>query len=73
MSRETLRAIAVAMRGLPPMQRAVMTLRDVGLPAEETSYLFGISEADQRVLLHRAPSRVRTALESHLKESEVSP
>jgi RNA polymerase sigma-70 factor (ECF subfamily) len=72
-SRETLRAIAVAMEGLPPTQRAVMTMRDVeGLPAEETCQLLGISEANQRVLLHRARSRVRTALESYLNESEVS-
>ena len=44
-------------------QRAVITLRDlVGLPATEVCELLEISEGNQRVLLHRARARVRTAL-----------
>jgi RNA polymerase sigma-70 factor (ECF subfamily) len=44
-------------------QRAVITLRDlVGLPATEVCELLDISEANQRVLLHRARTRVRSAL-----------
>ena len=44
-------------------QRAVITLRDlVGLPAAEVCELLEISEGNQRVLLHRARARVRTAL-----------
>jgi len=66
-SRETLQAIAGAMETLPPMQRAVMTMRDVeGLEPEETCQVLGISEANQRVLLHRARSKVRSALERYL-------
>ncbi len=73
-SRETLAAIAEAMEALPPMQRAVMTMRDVeGLASDETCRILGVSEANQRVLLHRARSKVRKALESYLREDEVSP
>ncbi len=73
-SRETLEAIASALEKLPPMQRAVMTMRDVeGLGSDETCQVLGISEANQRVLLHRARSKVRKALESYLHEGEVSP
>ena len=44
-------------------QRAVITLRDlVGLTAAETCELLEITDGSQRVLLHRARARVRTAL-----------
>ena len=70
-SRETMQAIARAMETLPPMQRAVMTMRDVeGLDSEETCQVLGISEANQRVLLHRARSKVRSALEDYMSEGE---
>jgi RNA polymerase sigma-70 factor (ECF subfamily) len=73
-SQETLRTIARAMEALPPTQRAVMTMRDVeGLGSEETCQVLGISEANQRVLLHRARSKVRAALESYMHGGEVSP
>ena len=73
-SREALEAIAAAMHTLPPAQRAVMTMRDVeGLDHQETCQLLGLSEGNQRVLLHRARSKVRKALESYLREGEVSP
>jgi RNA polymerase sigma-70 factor, ECF subfamily len=73
-SRETLAAIQRAMEKLPTMQRAVMTMRDVeGLGSEETCQVLGISEANQRVLLHRARSRIRKALEGYMREGEVSP
>ena len=72
-SRETLAAIRAAMENLPPTQRAVMTMRDVeGLGSEETCQVLGISEANQRVLLHRARSKVRKALEGYMCEGEVS-
>jgi RNA polymerase sigma-70 factor (ECF subfamily) len=48
---------------LPAAQRSVIGLRDlVGLSAAEVCELLGISEGNQRVLLHRARARVRTAL-----------
>jgi RNA polymerase sigma-70 factor, ECF subfamily len=52
---------------LPPAQRAVLVLRDVeGLSAAEACRLLELSEGNQRVLLHRARSKVRAALERHL-------
>jgi RNA polymerase sigma-70 factor (ECF subfamily) len=49
----------------------VITLRDlVGLPAAEVCELLGVSDANQRVLLHRARSRVRTALLPLVEVSE---
>jgi RNA polymerase sigma-70 factor, ECF subfamily len=52
-----------AVEQLSPDQRAVITLRDlVGLPAAEVCELLDLSDANQRVLLHRARARVRTAL-----------
>jgi RNA polymerase sigma-70 factor (ECF subfamily) len=49
---------------LPPAQRAVVTLRDVEcLDASEVCNALDITETNQRVLLHRARSRVRAALD----------
>jgi RNA polymerase sigma-70 factor (ECF subfamily) len=54
---------------LPPNQRLVITLRDVqGFDAGEVCQLLGVSEANQRVLLHRARTRVRAALEGYVNE-----
>lgn len=65
-ARET---VAAAIRELPPAQREVMTLRDVeGWPAEEVCALLGISDVNQRTLLHRARVTVRRALEVYLSE-----
>ena len=52
-----------AVEQLVPTQRAVITLRDlVGLEPAEVCSLLEITEANQRVLLHRARARVRSAL-----------
>src|SRR3954449_1848252 len=64
---ETRDAILAAIEELPEQQRAVITLRDVeGFPPEEVAELLGITDGNQRVLLHRARSKVRTAIERHL-------
>jgi RNA polymerase sigma-70 factor (ECF subfamily) len=66
---ETLRVAVAAIADLPPAQRAVITMRDVqGCPAEEVCDVLGVSDGNQRVLLHRARSRVRAALERHFDE-----
>jgi RNA polymerase sigma-70 factor (ECF subfamily) len=52
---------------LPPRQREVVLLRDVeGLTSAEVCDVLAISEANQRVLLHRGRSKLRQALESGL-------
>jgi RNA polymerase sigma-70 factor (ECF subfamily) len=64
LSQETRDTIRRAMEALPPNQREVMTLRDIeGWSSEEVCNVLMISETNQRVLLHRARSRVRQALE----------
>lgn len=56
--------IQSAMEELPPRQREVVTLRDVeGLSSHEVCEVLGVSEGNQRVLLHRGRSRLRAALE----------
>jgi len=68
LSAETRAVIGRAIDALPPVQRQVITLRDVQeCTSEETCEILEITEANQRVLLHRARSRVRQALELHLK------
>jgi RNA polymerase sigma-70 factor (ECF subfamily) len=58
-----------AIDALPPVQRQVITLRDVeGLASEDVCSILGISETNQRVLLHRARSKVRRALEQYFDE-----
>ena len=58
---------------LPPAQREVMTLRDVeGWEAHDVCELLEVSEANQRVLLHRARSKVRAYVEERLGK-EVRP
>jgi RNA polymerase sigma-70 factor (ECF subfamily) len=48
---------------LPAPQRQVITLRDLeGLSSQEVCDLLDISEGNQRVLLHRARSRIRGVL-----------
>ncbi len=68
---ETREVVERAIEALPPAQRAVISMRDLeGWSAEETRNALGVSETNQRVLLHRARSRVRQALEDYFSEAE---
>ncbi len=69
LSQETQRCIQTAIEALSPRQREVIILRDLeGWTAGEVGELLEISEVNQRVLLHRARSRVRHALDQYLHE-----
>jgi RNA polymerase sigma-70 factor (ECF subfamily) len=64
---EALAVIERAIEKLPPAQRTVITMRDVqGFTADEVRNALDLSETNQRVLLHRARSKVRVALEEYL-------
>jgi RNA polymerase sigma-70 factor, ECF subfamily len=66
MAAETRDVIARAIRELPPAQRAVIALRDVeGWPPEEVCEALEVTDGNQRVLLHRARTKVRAALEAY--------
>ena len=68
---ETRDAILAAIDELPESQRAVITMRDVeGFGPEEVADTLGITDGNQRVLLHRARSKVRAAIEKHLGATE---
>ena len=68
LSQELRAAIRDAIALLPPGQRAVATLRDLeGLDAAEVCCVLDISEANQRVLLHRARAKLRQTLEEHFR------
>ena len=65
---ETREKLAEAIEALPASQRAVISLRDLeGWSAEEVCNALAVSETNQRVLLHRARSKVRKALEEYLR------
>ena len=56
---------------LPPAQREVITLRDIeGWSSDEVSEALEITGGNQRVLLHRARSKIRAALESYFGAME---
>ena len=71
LSSETVGVARAAIEALPEVQRAVITMRDVaGFSSEEVCVELGLSEGNQRVLLHRARTKVRTALERHFEAAE---
>jgi RNA polymerase sigma-70 factor (ECF subfamily) len=70
-SAETLGVVRAAIAELPPMQRLVVTMRDLeGFGSEETCNALEISETNQRVLLHRGRAKVRAALERHFGDAD---
>ena len=62
--------LRAAVDALPDRQRLVLTLRDVlGHSSDEVCQLLEISQANQRVLLHRARTAVRAGLAAYLEGS----
>jgi RNA polymerase sigma-70 factor, ECF subfamily len=67
--REVMDCIERTVAMLPVRQRAVITLRDVqGFTAADACEILGVAEVHQRVLLHRARSRVRAECERFYRE-----
>jgi len=68
-SLEVLAIARNAVESLPEAQRQVVILRDVeDVPPTEICNILGISETNQRVLLHRGRARIRRALDAYLRE-----
>lgn len=66
--KQAMATLQQALERLPERQRAVVQLRDVdGLSAEEVCELLGVTAVHQRVLLHRARTRLRAELEAHFR------
>ena len=64
-------AVHRAMRELPELQHAVVTLRDVeGLSTSEVAELLELSDANVRVLLHRGRARIRGVLEMTMNRGQ---
>jgi len=69
LAREVRARVRSAIDSLPERQQAVVVLRDVeGWPPEEVCETLDLSEGNQRVLLHRARSKVRAELERYFAD-----
>jgi RNA polymerase sigma-70 factor, ECF subfamily len=72
LSLEVREQLKQALAKLPARQRAIVGLRDIeGASSEEVCELLGLSPGNQRVLLHRARSRVRAELERHFDAEQA--
>jgi RNA polymerase sigma-70 factor (ECF subfamily) len=70
---ETMELIRSVVERLPPDQREVITMRDLlGWSAIEVCDMLEVTDANQRVLLHRARSKVRASLERHYDDGRAS-
>jgi RNA polymerase sigma-70 factor (ECF subfamily) len=70
---ETRNVILGAIDSLPAAQREVLVLRDLeGLAGADVCNILGLTDTHQRVLLHRARSRVRNALERYFASTETT-
>ena len=71
LDRETLAVLRSALEDLPRAQRVVVALRDVhGWPSADVCAALDLSEANQRVLLHRGRSRLRAVLERYFADTD---
>lgn len=66
-ARERVEHLRSLLDRLPDAQRQVVVLHDVeGLPASEVCQILDITDANQRVLLHRGRTRLRAMLEAEM-------
>lgn len=69
-TRETIDRVRRAVQTLPPAQQIVLGLRDVeGWTAAEVCEALAITSANERVLLHRARSRIRRELAGYFEST----
>jgi RNA polymerase sigma-70 factor, ECF subfamily len=72
LSLEARARLKAALAQLPERQRLIVGLRDVeGCSAEEVCELLGLSQANQRVQLHRGRSRLRSVLEEYVHAADM--
>ncbi len=72
LSKESRMLIEQAIDALPPVQGQVITLRDLdGVDSKEVCNILDVTETNQRVLLHRARSRVRKMIEPQLNNTKA--
>lgn len=70
LAQETMTQVEKILLEIPDQQREVLTMRDIlGMSSEEICNALEISETNQRVLLHRARSKVRAALEQYFESA----
>ena len=73
LTKELRERLGTVIDALPANLRIVLWLRDVeGWSSEDVCNTLAIQETNQRVLLHRARSRVRAALEPYLEGAQGS-
>ena len=61
------RRVREILPSLPDGQRQVLVLRDIeGVAPADVCELLGVSDGNQRVLLHRARARIREQLETEM-------
>jgi RNA polymerase sigma-70 factor, ECF subfamily len=71
LANETRRVIEQAIDELPPLQRAVVWMRDVeGWSSEDVSEALDITPGNQRVLLHRGRQKVRAAIQDYVSSTQ---
>lgn len=67
LAQETSERFRAAIDALPPKLKLVLTMRDVeGCSSAEVRNVLGITETNQRVLLHRARRKMRTTLRAYV-------
>lgn len=60
-----------ALNDLPPLQKAALTLREIqGLDMESICKILEVSESNGRVLIHRARSQIRVAIDEFQRNDE---